>query len=928
MPFQRLNFTKSPLSRIALAACTLTFSVASSAALLATERASISNTGAQANGFSYMANISANGDHIVFVSDASNLVADDFNAFGDIFVRDRTTGVTERVNVDSAGNEALGHSDFGDISADGRYVVFTSNAPNLVPNDTNGWEDIFLRDRQLGTTERVNISTTGTQTSFWSTEPSVSGNGRYVVFISEDNQLVPNDFNGTNDVFLRDRQTGTTTRVNVSSNGTEANSHSHMAKISDDGTHVVFTSMASNLVAGDTNGFDDVFVHEIATGITERVSVTSAGMEAFFGSYAPDISADGRFVVFQSMAPDFAPNIPLSHDNIFIHDRALNTTELVSIGHDGTPATGMSHQPTVSTDGRYIAYASHADNLVNNDFNGFDDIFVFDRETSTTSRINLDINNNEIFDGAYMPKISSNALYVVYESHFSSIVANDTNGHSDIFVARLDNEEAGNQRIKLSPSHTTVDPIADPQFSVDIQVSSSDLYGLEVNCFADSALATLDGASYGDLFDPNSRLEIPMLINNPALGDWRGSLSLMNPALPINGSGTFATLNYSAFEVGSTTLDITCVSSAADINGQPIILEMKNASIAIDDGIHTPNGATITGKIALPNGADPSGVEVSIKLGDRTVSTLADADGNFSFTELKNGVWVVSYKHPQYVNSCSITQTQNGGTTIMDDETMIAGDINGDGVIDIADFTVISATYGSNSGDTEYAVAADLNGDSVINIFDLTILGSHFGINGCDPSTIVPQIDPSVTFTTTTPSPEGTTSLNATGDEFTWQRDAGFPGASATAFAYAKPADVDLFAIGLQLSGMQSSYMLTLRNPDNGNSIHVYYDAETPTPHLFIDSFTDGLPHHDSFQVPLLMDQLEIGYDHGNLTVNLGSLSHTTAPLPAGLGDSSGNWEIEVMLMHSSLTPPTGTSTARLISDAFNGLVLPTSPWQ
>ena len=928
MLLKRLNFKKLSLPHIAIAACSLTVSVASSAALLATERASISNTGTQANGFSYMANISANGDHIVFVSDASNLVADDFNALGDIFVRDRTTGVTERVNVDSAGNEALGHSDFGDISADGRYVVFTSNAPNLVPNDTNGWEDIFLRDRQLGTTERVNISTSGAQTSFWSTEPSVSGNGRYVVFISEDNQLVPNDFNGTNDVFLRDRQAGITTRVNVSSNGAEANSHSHMAKISDSGTHVVFTSLASNLVAGDTNGFDDVFVHEIATGITERISVTSNGMEAFFGSYTPDISADGRFVVFQSMAPDFAPNIPLSHDNIFIHDRELNTTELVSIGHDGTPATGFSHQPTVSADGRYIAYASHADNLVNNDFNGFDDIFVFDRETSTTSRINLDVNNNEIFDGAYMPKISSNALYVVYESHASSIVANDTNGHADIFVARLDNEEAGGQRIKLSPSHTTVDPITDPQFSVDIQVSSSDLYGLEVNCFADSALATLDGASYGDLFDPNSRLEIPMLINNPAPNDWRGSLSLMNPALPISGSGTFATLNYSAFEVGSTTLDITCISSAANINGQPIILEMENASITIDDGIHIPNGATLTGKIALPNGTDPSGIEVSIKLGDRTVSTLADANGDFSFTDLKDGVWVVSYQHPQYVNSCSITQTHNGGTTVMDDETMIAGDINGDGIIDIADFTVISSTYGSNMGDAEFSAAADLNGDNMINVFDLTILGSHFGINGCDPSTVVPHIDPSVTFSSTMVPDIGTTTLSATSDELTWQRDAAFPGAMATALAYAKPADINQFAIGLQLSGTQTSYTLALRNTSNGNSIHVFYDAQSPNPFLLIDSFIDGLPTHDNFSVPLLMDQLEIGFDNGNLTINIGALSLAATPLPAGLGDSPSDWEIEATLMHSSLTSPSGTSSVRIISDGFNGLVLPTSAWQ
>ena len=927
MPFQRLNLKKLSLSRIAIAACSLTVSVSSSAALLATERVNISNTGTQANSFSYKASISANGNHIAFFSDASNLVGDDFNAFGDIFVRDLTTGVTERVNVDSAGNEAMGRSEFGDISAGGRYVVFSSHADNLVPGDTNGWDDVFIRDRELGTTERLSVSTSGSQTNWWSQEPSISGDGRYVAFTSHDSQLSPNDTNNTHDVFLRDRQAGTTTLISVSTTGTLANGGSYMPQISDNGTHITYVSSASNLVANDTNGWEDIFVYEIATGTTTRASLDIAGAEIQGNSRESNISANGRYVVFLSNNSEFDPFI-FDESDILLHDIQTSTTEKITISHDGSTTSGMNSRPSISADGRYVSFSSNISNLISDDTNFVEDIFVFDRNTSTTERISLDINGNEINDGSYGPTISSNALYVVYESNSPNIVANDTNGFSDIFVAHLDNVEAGGQRITLSPSHTTVDPITDPLFSVDIQVSSSDLYGLEVNCFSDSTLATLDGATYGNLFDPNSRLEIPMLLNNPALGDWRGSLSLMNPALPINGSGTFATLNYSAFEVGSTTLDISCISSAADINGQPIILEMENASITIDDGIHIPNGATITGKIALPNGAAPSGVEVSIKLGDRTVSTLADANGDFTFTALKDGVWVVSYQHPQYVNSCSITQTQNGGTTVMDNETMIAGDINGDGIIDIADFTVISATYGSSMGDAEFSAAADLNGDNVINIFDLTILGSHFGINGCDPSTIVPQVDPSVTFSTPTPPSIGTTTLNAAADEFTWQRDFAFPGASAMAFAYAKPTDIDQFAIGIQLSGLQSSYMLALRNPDNGNSINAFYDAETPTPNLYIDSFIDGIPSHTNLSVPLLMDQLEIGYDHGNMTINIGAISQTGIPLPASLGSSPNNWELEVTLMHSSLTPPSGTSSVRIISDSFNGLVLPTSAWQ
>jgi Tol biopolymer transport system component len=203
-------------------------------------------------------------------------------------------GTTERVSVDSAGNQGNDHSWAAAISAEGRYVAFLSYASNLVPGDSNGVGDVFVHDRQTGITERVSVDSAGNQGNDHSGYPSLSADGRYVAFQSSASNLVPGDNNGHCDIFVHDRQTGATERVSVDSAGNEGDYESYDPAISADGRYVAFQSGALNLVPGDTNVEMDIFVHDRQTGITERVRVDSAGNEGNGESQPPAISADGR----------------------------------------------------------------------------------------------------------------------------------------------------------------------------------------------------------------------------------------------------------------------------------------------------------------------------------------------------------------------------------------------------------------------------------------------------------------------------------------------------------------------------------------------------------------------------------------------------------------------------------------------------------
>ena len=347
-----------------------------------TEQISVNSAGNQANSDSFGPAISADGRYVAFVSDASNLVAGDTNNRFDTFVHDRQAATTERVSVDSAGNEGIGPSgDVGGIpaiSADGRFVAFTSNEQNLVPGDTNDRADVFVHDRQAGTTERVSVDSAGNQLDLLSVGPAISADGLVVAFISGSGPAT--------DVFVRDRQAGTTERVSVDSAGNQGNSSSAGGSISADGRFVAFSSDSSNLVSGDTNGRTDVFVRDRQAGTTERVSVNSAGNQASGGdSLRPAISADGRFVVFHSGATNLVGSDTNGAIDVFIHNVQTGTTQRVSVDSAGNEGNAVSDRPSIDADGGFVAFESPASNLVADDTNDTYDIFVHERGPSVDS---------------------------------------------------------------------------------------------------------------------------------------------------------------------------------------------------------------------------------------------------------------------------------------------------------------------------------------------------------------------------------------------------------------------------------------------------------------------------------------------------------------------------------------------------------------
>src|SRR6266567_2186387 len=243
-----------------------------------TTRVSVSSTGAQGFRSSEGPSLSADGRYVAFASKARNLVPGDTNLVEDIFVRDRLAGTTRRVSVGQGGAQSNGASSFPALSRDGLHVAFQSAASNLVSSDTNGTFDVFVRDLLANTTRRISVGPAGAQDNGASLYPAISGNGRFVAVISDATDLVTGDTNGFRDVFVRDRLAAVTQRASVGPGGVEANNISvNLPSISADGRFVGFDSSASNLVPGDTNGVQDIFVRDLQAAITTRVSRGAGG---------------------------------------------------------------------------------------------------------------------------------------------------------------------------------------------------------------------------------------------------------------------------------------------------------------------------------------------------------------------------------------------------------------------------------------------------------------------------------------------------------------------------------------------------------------------------------------------------------------------------------------------------------------------------
>jgi len=376
---------------------------------------------------------------VAFESSANTLVSDDTNNKIDVFVHDHQTGQTSRISIASDGTQGNDTSTRSSISVDGRYVTFDSDASNLVSDDTNNRSDVFVYDRQTGQTSRISITSDGTQGDNSSWSPSISADGRYVAFESTA-WLVDcsgGGYCGGIHIFVHDRQTSQTTRISVASDGTEGGSSSSLYtsnSISNDGRYVAFSSDADNLISGDTNFDVDIFVHDQETGQTTRVSIASDGIQGNGDSMYPSVSADGRYIAFHSDASNLVSGDTNNRSDIFVYDRQTGQTNRISVTSDGNQGNGDSVYPSISADGRYIAFHSDASNLVSEDTNGESDVFVHDRQTGQTTRVSVASDGTQGNDGAGNPAISTDGRYVAFSSNADNLVIGDTNGVGDIFV--------------------------------------------------------------------------------------------------------------------------------------------------------------------------------------------------------------------------------------------------------------------------------------------------------------------------------------------------------------------------------------------------------------------------------------------------------------------------------------------------------------
>ncbi len=410
------------------------------------------------------------------------------------------TGDVTRVSVRSNGDQANDPSHNPDVSADGRYVAFASRATNLVDGDTNGVMDIFVHDRQTGQTARVSLDSGSNQANFDSFRPAISDDGRYVAFCSYATNLTPNDNNNVVDVFLRDRAAGSTVLVSRSIFGTSGNDvsckpNAGLARaigpdITGDGRFIVFESFASDLIGNDNNGASDIFRYDRTSGTIVRVSVDSNGFEANGSSSYPTVSADGNIVAFQSDATNLVSGDGNNYTDVFARDIGAGLTRRLSVRSDGAEGNGDSFEPAISANGQNVAFASFATNLVAGDTNFYLDVFLHNRGNGQTERVSVATNGAQIntFADVARPALSGDGRFVAFQSRATSLVPGDPDDATwDVFVR--DRQENTLVRASVSTSGGAGD-----QSSGEPAISTDGFYV----AFSSKATNLISGDTNGD----------------------------------------------------------------------------------------------------------------------------------------------------------------------------------------------------------------------------------------------------------------------------------------------------------------------------------------------------------------------------------------------------------------------------------------------
>jgi Tol biopolymer transport system component len=389
--------------------------------------------------------LSARGRWIAIESRATNLVEGEVGTGkSTIYLYDSKKDVSVRASRRGDGGPPALGAIVPVISAQGRYVAYVSASPDIVTPDTNNANDVFLFDRNKGKTERISVSSEEQGVTGQSSWPGVSKNGRWIVFESSATQLVPGDTNLEKDIFLRDRKKGTTTRVSLAADGSQADEDCETPVISDNGRWVAFTTRAA-LVPEDTNGYDDVYVVDLKKDTIQRASVHTDGTQGLFvkGASLPahsgaglSISANGRWVAFRSDAKNLTDDEDHNSADVFVRDLKKGTTIQASLNSEGVPGNSGSTSPSISPDGRFLVFESYATNLVGDDQAGKVDVFLRDLKKGVTERMSVGPEGESNLTSS-LPDVSTKGKWVGFRSEATNLLAGeDGNASTDVFLVR------------------------------------------------------------------------------------------------------------------------------------------------------------------------------------------------------------------------------------------------------------------------------------------------------------------------------------------------------------------------------------------------------------------------------------------------------------------------------------------------------------
>lgn len=390
------------------------------------EQVDKSSTGVQGNGWCTSLHVSGDGRIVAFNTNANNLVPGDTNGAPDGFVRDLFTGTTEFVCLGVNGQLAVSETVVRALSEDGRFVAFISKAANLHPDDTDAFSDVYVRDRWAGTTELISVLMDSTPSVGDCLQAAISADGRYVAFQGGDPNFVPGDTNGLNDVFVRDRFLGTTTLISVNTAGTIADRASGFPSISADGRKIVFRSNATNLHPSPTGNNWHAYLRDLDAGVTLAIDLTPSGLLGNEAALDTAISADGSMIAFESQADDLLPGDVLSPSpRAFTWRPGEPLYALQSC--NGRPG-GESADLSPSADGRYVAFEGGNKNWVAGDPSPGSDIFLHDTLTLATNQVSSNGWDQPANNQTIRCSMSDDGRVIGFLSQASNLVPGTTPG--------------------------------------------------------------------------------------------------------------------------------------------------------------------------------------------------------------------------------------------------------------------------------------------------------------------------------------------------------------------------------------------------------------------------------------------------------------------------------------------------------------------